>query len=113
MSKFFQESERVRVEFPDGEWVEVKEELSQADHDYILSKMARAEQSGKEPKMVLQLGKLPLLERAITDWSFSEHGTRVPINRDTISKLRSRYRTKVLIELDRLNEEALEFARKN
>jgi len=113
MSEFFSDSERVKINFPDGQWVEVKEELSQADHDYILSQMARAEQSGKKPKMILQLGKLPLLERAITDWSFTENGTRVIINRDTISKLRSRYRIKILEELDRLSDEASEFSEKN
>ena len=113
MSEFFLDAEKVKIEFPDGNWVEVKEELTQSDQDYIMSQMTRT--SGTEKvSLVLELGQLPLLERSITDWSFANNkGEKIPITRDTISRLRLRYRTKVLLEVNRLNEKALEFVRKN
>jgi hypothetical protein len=42
MSEFFLDSETHRVEFPDGQWVDVKTELTQADQDYIMGQMAQA-----------------------------------------------------------------------
>jgi len=107
MSEHFYESEKVRIDFPDGNWVEVKQELTQADQDYILNQMAK----GKENTIQMELGQLPLLERSILDWSFQKESQKVPINRENISRLRVRYRTKLLIEIDRLNREALQFVK--
>jgi hypothetical protein len=103
MSEFFLDSETHRVEFPDGQWVDVKAELTQADQDYIMGQMAQA--AGNE--IQLRLGQLPLLERSIVAWSFPE-----PVTKENISRLRLRYRTVLLAEIDRLNTAAMEFARK-
>ncbi len=113
MGRFFQDAETVRVTFPDGEWVDVKEELSQADQDYVLNQMAQAELSDKSSDVKLRFGKLALLERGIVAWSFAEDCKPIPITPDTISRLRLRYRSPVLKELDRLDKAALEFLRKN
>ncbi len=108
MGEFFADSERVRVDFPDGQWVEIKEELSQGDQDYLLDQMAHAESGGKDTKITFSLGKLALLERSIVAWSFPDL-----VNKENISRLRLKYRAKVLAEVNRLNEEAGEFIRKN
>jgi hypothetical protein len=115
MGEFFQDSETHRVEFPDGQWVDVKTELSQEDSDYITSRMTRTVtgEDGKSQKVVLSLGKLAMLERSIVAWSFSGEGKPVPITPENISRLRLKYRSKVLEEINRLNEEAAEFVSKN
>ena len=113
MGEFFSDSEKFRIDFPDGQWVDVKEELSQKDQDYIMSQMAKTEGEGTGLRPDIQLGQLPLLERSVIAWSFTEDGQAVPINRDTISKLRVKYRSKVLQEVNRLNLQAADFVLKN
>ncbi len=113
MSEHFLESETVRIEFPDGNWVAIKEELTQADQDYIMNQMVRAK-AGKETTTKIESGHLSLLERSIVDWRFvGKDGSKVPVTRENISSLRLRYRTKVLVEINHLNEQAMEFAKKN
>ena len=102
MGEFFLDSEVVRVCFQDDNWVDVKEELTQADQDYIMGQMVKGEVIKPE------LGRIPLLERSIVAWSFPE-----PVNRENIIRLRVRYRVKLLNEINRLNEQALEFVSKN
>jgi hypothetical protein len=112
MSKFFiDEIDKFRVNFPDGEWIDIKTELSQSDSDYIMNAMIQAEAlDGKnEPKLNIKVGKLPLLERSIIDWSFKDGDKIIPVNNINIGKLKSKYRTKVLQEIDRLNNEAGSF----
>ncbi len=114
MGKYFG-SEPFRVEFPDGQWCEVKSEFSQADLDYITTKMMQAKVStdGKEKPetdIALVFGKQATLERAITAWSFQdEQGKAIPITPDNISDLRYKYRFILLKEIDRLNQEAGQF----
>ncbi len=110
MGKFFSGGETYRVTFPDGEWIDVKQEFSQADQDYMLDQMAHAEATGKDAKLSFSLGKLAMLERGIVAWSFTGDSDKpVPVNRDTINTLRLRYRAKILEEINRLNEEAARF----
>ena len=121
MSKFFQSGETVKVSFPDGESIDVKEELSQADTDYIMSKMMQSKIVTKyeegTPKakptteISMQFGKQATLERAIVSWSFLEDGKPVPVTPENISNLRSKYRTKVLAEIDRLSALSEAFAK--
>ena len=115
MSKFFINGETSRVSFEDGEWVDVKQEFSQADLDYITTKMMQAKVTtdGKKPETDLSLtfGKQATLERGIQAWSFADGETAIPVNPDNISNLRNKYRQKVLAEIDRLNSEAGSFAK--
>ena len=108
MGEFFLDAEKVRIDFPDSNWIDVKQELTQEDSDYILNQMARAEARSGKSTIVINLGKLALLERSVLAWSFSE-----PINRENLSRLKVRYRIKLLEEINRLNEEAGEFVLKN
>ena len=113
MGQFFVDGEVVKIAFEDGEWIDVKEELSQADQDYLLDQMAKAESIGKDAKISFSLGRLAMLERSIITWSFQIDGKPVPVTKDNISRLRLKYRQKVLEEVNRLNEQAGEFTRKN
>jgi hypothetical protein len=117
MSKFFLEDERERITFNDGEWAEVKQELTQADSDYILNQMAKGGATGTDGKssarIDVQLGRMPLLERAIVAWSFTDDsGKPVPVNTETISKLRAKYRNIILKKVDEINQSANEFQKK-
>ena len=119
MSECFLESEKVRITFPDGpdgqdgNWVELKEELTQDDQDYIMTQMVKGK-TGEALKTKIEWGHLPLLERSIVDWSFTgKDGNKMPITKDNISSLRLRYRAKLLIEIDHLNTQAMEFVTKN
>jgi len=99
MSEFFLDSATVRVEFPDGQWIEVKPELTQEDEDYIMSQPGA--KGGLLPPMLV-------LERSIVSWSFDRE-----VSKESISQLKRRYRAKVSAEVVRLNTEALEFVEKN
>jgi len=114
MGKYFIGAETVRLEFPDGNWVDVKEELSQADHDYVINEMGRAEAVGKQTKFTMTLGKLALLEKYVVAWSFKDDKEKpVPVSRDTVSNLRQKYRVKILEKIDLLSNKATEFVSKN
>ena len=112
MSKYFQEDEVTRISFEDGSWVDVKQELTQADMDYITNKLMHAQGTvlaGKgENKADIQMdfGRQALLERAIVAWSFD-----VPVTPEHISALRLKYRSKVLAEASRLQSEAQQFSK--
>jgi len=113
MSKFFVENETKRITFPDGEWVDVKEEMTQADQDYILNQMTHAENLTGKASFSLSLGRLAMLERGIVAWSFTENGTPVPVTKENISCLRNKYRSKVLETINSLAESAGTFVSKN
>jgi len=108
MSKFFIADELFRVTFPDGEWVDIKTELSQRDQDCIIRNMAKAK-TGDKPEIEFDLGRQSLLEIMVKDWSFKENDKPVPVTPDNISNLRQKYRSKVLAEIDRLSKESTSF----
>lgn len=114
MSKFFIGSETVKVSFDDGEWVEIKQEFTQSDKDYISTQMMQTKidlGSKKQAELEMKIGKQATLERAIVAWSFVEDGQSVPVTPENISNLRNKYRAKVLSEIDRLDAEAGAFAK--
>jgi hypothetical protein len=104
MSQFFIESETEKVEFLDGQWVEIKQELDQEDQDAIAGAMLKLK--GKDIEM--QVGRLILLERMVVAWSFD-----APVNKSTLSKLRRKYREPVLEKINDLNSAAFEYVAKN
>jgi len=114
MGKFFVDSQDVvRIDFEDGEWIEVKEELSQADQDYLLNAMAKAIANGGKPKVEMKLGKMALLERSIVNWSFKDGEKSIPVTSENISNLRLRYRETILKTVDDLAEKASAYVLKN
>ncbi len=111
MSKFFiEENETVDIKYPDNETITIKAEFSQEDSDYIMNAMLEAEtviddKKKPEAKLSMKLGKLATLERAIVGWSFKDDtGKPIPITKENIARLRTKYRGQVIDEINRLNE---------
>ncbi len=114
MGKFFVDTkDLVRVSFPDGEWIDIKEELNQTDQDFILDSMAKAMTNGGEPKIEMRLGRLALLERSIVAWSFKDEEKPIPLTKENISNLRVCYRGEVLNKINELAEKATSYLSKN
>ena len=105
MNEYFIGVETVRVDFPDGQWVEVKSELTQEDQDIITNAMVKLKENRD---MDLNIGRLILLERMVVSWSFPE-----PITRANLSRLRRKYRQPVLDRCDELNTAAWGYVTKN
>jgi hypothetical protein len=94
-NKFFVSNEDVdRIELEDGQWVDIKSRMSYGDHQYIVSRYIDIQGQLGAPgstmtKYEIAQGNLALLERSIVAWSFVDDGDKpVPVNKDTISKLR-------------------------
>ncbi len=115
MGEFFVGTEKVRIDFPNGEWCEVKEELTQEDSDYISNQMTKMTSSdGKSPQVNIKLGRLPLLARSIVAWSFVDEAKNpIPLTTENISRLRAKYRHVILQKIDELNQEAQDFSKKS
>jgi hypothetical protein len=95
MSKYFiNENELYQVDFEDGEWIGIKQELSQRDQDKILNTMAKAR--GKEAELELNLGRQTLLELSVKAWSFKDNGVLIPITPDNLSNLKTKYRSSLI-----------------
>lgn len=90
MSLFLIEGEVKRVEFPDGQWVEIREELTQAEAEYINEDASK--------------GKVRLFEKSVKAWSFP-----IPVSWDNFDKLRMKYRAGILKAMDTVYEEAMGF----
>lgn len=108
MSQFFIGDETVRVECPDGQWIDIKEEMTQADQDYVLNQMVRAKVKTDKgvAEASVDLGKLAVMERMIVKWSFPE-----AVTPENISKLRGKYRTLILEKIDALSNQADEWSK--
>jgi hypothetical protein len=104
MSEFFIEDETEQIDYPDGNWIEVKSELTQRDQDYITNAMM----SYKGRELDVKIGRLALLERMVVKWSFD-----APVNADNLSKLRRKYREPVLERINELNNDAYDYLGKN
>lgn len=135
MGKFFIDaSDTVRIDFPDKEWVIIKEELTQADQDYLNKQMvgvkatqivkqvaAAAAKGDSKPDIEINendlgfdTGRTNLLVRGIIDWSFvDDHDNKVPINAQTCSTLRLKYRQVILDKLDEQMAVARKFEKKS
>jgi hypothetical protein len=76
----------------------------------MVGKGLRTDRSGTADVSV-DLGKLALMERMITGWSFQEDGKPVTVNRENISRLRRKYREPLLQRIDELNSAAGEWSK--
>lgn len=102
MSQYFIENETQKVNFPDGQWIDIKKELSQKDADDITNRMMVTEDNERRFK----LGKQATLEVCIVAWSFN-----VPVTPGNISNLKTKYRIGILAEIDKLNAESIDFSK--
>lgn len=116
--KFFANDETKRIDLGDGEWVDIKAELSVGDWEKIdasmLQYIAEAGNGGtnRQERRRLSRGKsnseqvanlrirgagnIEVLEVLIVAWSFKD----VHIDRGTISKLKETYTEKILAAAD-------------
>lgn len=78
----------VRIDLPDGEWVEVKSGISKADRNYCLKRAMKAktiwrpgeDERGIESELDFTEFNLALLERMIVAWSYTDkQGKPVPV----------------------------------
>ena len=106
MSKYFIERETIRVPFEDGQWADLKEEMSQADSDYVMNQMAKTKADNGKAEISIDLGRLALMERMVVAWSFD-----APVNKDNLSNLRTKYRTLILAKINELTTKASEFSK--
>ncbi len=112
MGKFFIGGETFKVAFPDGELVDIKQEFTQADVDFITTRMMQPQiGQDSDAKIGMVFGKQATLERAIVAWSFREDDKPVPVTPENISNLKVKYRTLILTEIDRLSQEANSFSK--
>ena len=113
MGKYFiDDSELTRVTFEDGQWVDIKTELTQGDRDAILTGMAQATAKGKEANLELKLGSMLLLQKHIVAWSFTDdEGKPMPVTPENISRLKGKYRTVVLNKINELDEVSKRFVK--
>ena len=93
------EESRVRIDFPDEEWIAIRIPIRNGDLRYA-EDQASVGRSGKNGAVEVQFlpgtHKLALLERLIIAWSDS-----VPISRATIESLPEPIADRVLQEIDR------------
>ena len=92
---YFTAGETERLTFPDGQWVDLKRVPTQGDADYVAGRMFA------EGKPNLLAGRLPMMARLITSWSFEENGKPVPVTEDMVDRLHPKYRNLII---DKINE---------
>jgi hypothetical protein len=83
-----------RIEFDDGEWVDIKQRLSYGDVDSLLAGDSQALTEGKT--------SIPLLLTCITGWSFRDKdGEIAPIREDTVRQLDIRIASRLMREIQK------------
>lgn len=86
MQSHFINNEIRRVDLGDGQWVDVKRELSVADRDFIINRMFRG--SNGESQSVT-VDTVALLLASITDWSFVDaDGKKLPVAEEHVNRLK-------------------------
>jgi len=121
LSKFFiEEGETVKRDFPDGNSVQLRTELTQEARDRIKKALVEArteinpqgKTAGEKVKTSVGInpGQLQALEEYIAGWTFTEDGGKVvPVNRENINLLRTRYREMVITWVNELTAQAEAF----
>jgi hypothetical protein len=75
--------ETVRIELPEGQWVDIKKYLTYGDKRAIRACFFRA----PNDMGTMEEANAVLLLRAIMDWSVAIDGKKVPISRENIDQL--------------------------
>lgn len=121
MNKYFVEEDTHRLTFDDGEWVDIKKEMSAGDQEKLQTALFQLDTQGitdnregrraarrqDNIKLNFRPSYLPLLEINIQAWSFSNgtNGTKekIPLTRENIAKLKDPIASLIADEIDRLN----------
>ena len=87
----FVSAETVRLELTEGDWLEVKRELTYGEQQNLLlgdTQVTRVEGGVKEVTVDLELINIRDMAMWIVDWSFEDaNGKRVPVSIDSIKAL--------------------------
>lgn len=97
--------ETERLTFPDGQWVDLKKEPTQGDADYVAGRMMI------DGKFNVLAGRLPMMARMITAWSFEEAGKPVPVTEQNVDILHQKYRNMIIDRINQLTEAAGEWSK--
>jgi hypothetical protein len=118
MNKYFVEEDTHRLTFDDGEWVDLKKEMSAGDQEKLQTALFQLDTQGVTDnregrraarrqdniKVNFRPSYLPLLEINIQAWSFSNgNDEKVPLTRENIAKLKDPIASLIADEIDRLN----------
>jgi hypothetical protein len=78
----------VRLDLPDGEWIEVKKELTFGEQQDMFTSMRRQLAPGEPP--VLDPARIAMcrMQAYILAWSFTENGRSVPVSMGAMRQLR-------------------------
>ena len=105
---FHYEDEVDRIEFPDGEWVDILKKMSYGDKQKLVASYMAVEQKLKgieagDLGLDIETGNIALLKINIKAWSFvGKDGKKVaPINREYIARLDDVVTGKLLEEINK------------
>lgn len=101
MGKFFISQESARLDVGDGEWVEIKKELSFAESQKVIGAGVASVHAGEnkrdEYKVDFEFMNVIKLETWIVDWSFTDDDkAKVPVSRSAICNLQPDLATKIV-----------------
>lgn len=115
--KFFANAETARVDLGDGEWVDIKAQLSVADQDALAQKLfevemvgfnreerRRLKNSGGTPPIRYKYSTVALLIVGLVDWSLKgDDGNKIPITEATVGSLLPEVAAKIYDAIDQRN----------
>lgn len=89
MGRFTDPHATTRYELSDGDWVELRNELSFEEQRRVESGglVGRVEGGDMGVEVDWAAYGVARLVGWIADWSFTDNGTRVPVNRETVGRL--------------------------
>ena len=107
---FLYDDEVDRIEFPDGEWVDILKKMSYGDKQKLVASYMAVQQKLKgiadgDLGLDIETGNIALLKINVKAWSFKgKDGAKVaPINREYIERLDDVVTGKLLEEINRRN----------
>ena len=109
-----------RIDFGEGEWVDIKRQMSYGDIETLESDMVRLQLKPEAMKpdreemalsdlstVEVRTGKLTLLVLNIKAWSFKDRdGGALSVNRETVSRLAASTAERILAEIGKRNPKA-------
>jgi hypothetical protein len=98
-----------RIEFDDGEWVDIKQQMNYGDQQRLAASYVKAGRKLRadedtDLELDLEAGNLTLLLINIKAWSFKDsNGKIAPINKETIGNLHPKVAERLLEEIGKGN----------
>lgn len=78
----------VRVSLSEGDWLEVKKELTSGEYRQVFVQQYKDTHAGERPVLNLDAVQVSRILGWVVDWSFVDFkGEKLPVSRDTIDKM--------------------------